>query len=186
MRSSSVSFLVLSVLTSAMSSTGCRTTRSEVPPPPNFARDGRKVGFGSSPKAGFMTDASTQVAPGIAAPGGDRTSVASRDGLRESPTATIPQGQPPKSGGLGKLFDGMTSSSAAKRDDAAQQAGFELGTPPAKPLDPPVSLPPPPLIPPPPATSDPSPAPSKAAGAVAPPALPQESALPPLLPEPAP
>lgn len=177
--------------TGVISGGGCRTTRPEVPPPPSFARDGQKLGgkpvaFGSAPKAGYMTDASTQLAPGIAAPGGDRTSVASREGLRDSPTATIQEGSTSK-GTLGRMFDGLSSnSSGSKRDDAVGKAGYELGTPASVPLDPPVNLPPPPLIPPPSATSDPAPPPAKSAGESSPMPLPDESALPPLVPEPVP
>ncbi len=180
-------------LSGTISGGGCRTTRQEVPPPPSFARDGRKlggnpVGFGSAPRAGYMTDAATQLAPGIAAPGGDRTSVASRDGLRESPTATIQEpSEPSRKGTIGRMFDGMGSTTAAaRRDDAVGKAGFDLPTPASAPLDPPVSLPPPPLIPPPPASSETSPPPAKASGEKSPQPLPHESALPPLVPEPVP
>lgn len=186
---------LLLALTETISGGGCRTTRQEVPPPPSFARDGRKlggnpVGFGSAPRASYMTDAANQIAPGIAAPGGDRTSMAGTDALRDSPPATTtgPATQPQK-GTIGRMFDGLGSASASvlpKRDDAVGKAGYGLPTPASAPLDPPVSLPPPPLIPPPPASAETSPPPAKSSGEKSPQPLPGESALPPLVPEPVP
>lgn len=202
------------------SQTGCRSTRNEVPPPPRFAGDGRKVGskpvgFGSSPKAGYMTDAANQIAPGISAPSGDRTSIASRDGLRDSPTATftgdsnlngmsgglpisnstgsggqtLSSGQTttsvaPRKNGLGGIFSGMGSNTTAKRDEGIERAGYGGGSPPAAPLDPPVSLPPPPLVPPPASIELPGPRADRAQSEHAPESLPQESAIPPVTAEP--
>lgn len=178
-------------LTGTFSGSGCRTTRPEVPPPPTFARDGQKIGgkgigFGSAPRAGYMTDASTQLAPGIAAPGGDRTSVASVDGVRESPGTAIKQDSGTK-GTLGRMFDGLGSAaSSSRKDESVSKAGYEPNTPASLPIDPPVSLPPPPLIPPPAATGSPAPPPQKSMTESSPQPLPDESELPPPIPGSAP
>lgn len=187
---------------------GCRTTRPEVPPPPKFAADGRKagntpVGFGSAPRAGYMTDAATQAAPGIAAPGGDTTSVAGRNNKSNpamaamngdvpaslsrsdlpSPLASNNSGKGMSSGGI---LGGMGSATRARRDDAVVAAGNTTELPPVAPIDPPVSLPPPPLVPPPAGIAPPASELPKAQTSQSPQALPPESAIPPVVAEPTP
>jgi len=188
---------------------GCRTTRPEVPPPPKFAANGLKrqtpIGFGSAPKAGYMTDAATQSAPGIAAPGGDQTSVASRQNqtdpakskfpddappptdLRTPSTSPLASSGKPKGMGVGGIFNGLGSSTGAKKDDAVVTAGSTAELPPpVSPIDPPVTLPPPPLVPPPAGVSAPGAMPGKAQSEQSPAALPHESAIPPVVAEPTP
>ena len=189
---------------------GCRTIRPEVPPPPQFASDGRKlgsnlVGFGSAPRAGYMVDASTQTAPGMASPGGDQSSIASRNApsgpssagssfptstpatTPGTPLATPSSGQlagMPKSRGVGGIFSGIGSSAKPKKDSEIVTAGNTEESPPVTPLDPPVSLPPPPLVPPPSGVAPPAlEIPKETASQQSPSALPPESAIPPLVPE---
>lgn len=191
---------------------GCRTTRPEVPPPPRFAADGRKissnvVGFGSAPRAGYMTDAATQSGPAMAAPGGDRTSIASQSQPNDSVTSGFPGDAPPSTLGtplptanpagsapgsvagsskglsVGGIFNGLGSSTKAKKDNAVVTAGSTDPSPPVMPLDPPVSLPPPPLVPPPAGIAPPVLPLGKDQTSQSPSALPPESAIPPVVPE---
>lgn len=200
---------IILLATSVSTQSGCRTTRPEVPPPPKFAADGRKVGntpvgFGSAPRAGYMTDAATQAAPGIAAPGGDTTSIAGRNNKSNpamaamngdvpaslsrsdlpSPLASNNQGKGMSSGGI---LGGLGSATRAKRDDSVVTAGntAEL-PPPVSPIDPPVSLPPPPLVPPPAGIAPPASELPKTQTNQSPQALPSESAIPPVVAEPTP
>ncbi len=187
--------------------TGCRTTRPEVPPPPRFTTDGRKqplspIGFGSAPKQGFMTDASSQMAPGVPNPGQEKTS---NVGSEEYRTAELPQSNSailtasdtPSAGksssgnsraassglSLGGIMRGLGTGSAP-RDPAVQQAGGVSESPSSLPLEPPVMLPPPPLIPPPSAVAPPAmPNDDRIKSGYAPSPLPEESAVPPLIPE---
>lgn len=190
---------------------GCRTTRPEVPPPPEFTADGRKqpinrVGFGSSPKAGYMTDASSQIAPGIKAPGQEQTSIASRDALElgelpkdsilnipdrekpaQLPVASSSNNNNSKRLSIGGLMKGLGNGSSANRDPAVQRAGATSSDPPSEPLEPPVTLPPPPLVPPPSAAIPPAlPTDGRALSDHAPAALPSQNVVPPLSPEPLP
>lgn len=203
--------VALSMFIAGSCLTGCRTTRPEVPPPPKFTADGRKqplspVGFGSSPKAGYMTDASSQIAPGIKAPGQEQTSIASRDSQgqgnapkdsilnipdREMP-AQLPVASASNNGkskglSLGGLMKGLGNGSSSNRDPAVQRAGATSSEPPSEPLEPPVTLPPPPLVPPPSAAIPPPlPTDGRAISDQAPAALPSQNVVPPLTPEPLP
>ena len=188
---------------------GCRTTRPEVPPPPKFAANGIKgktpIGFGSAPKAGYMTNAATQAAPGIAGPGGDQTSVASRQTQPSPANANFPDDTPPptslntpaaaplaangkpKGMGVGGIFNGLGSSTTSKKDDAVVTASGSADLPPpVSPIDPPVTLPPPPLVPPPAGIAPPGSSINKSESGQSPAALPPESAIPPVVAEPTP
>ncbi|MFM7127844.1 MAG: hypothetical protein ACKO0V_00620 [bacterium] len=177
---------------------GCRTTRPEVPPPPKFAADGKKqpVGFGSAPRNGYMVDAANQVAPGISAPGQSQTSIANRNEFTtpsnnntdsillaepsRNPSATSSSGLPK----LGGIMKGLGNGSSSRSDSAIQRASTDQPKP-AQPLDPPISLPPPPLVPPPTAIAPPGSLPAGPASTSehAPPALPGNPGIPPLVPE---
>lgn len=177
---------------------GCRTTRPEVPPPPKFASDGKKqpVGFGSGPRSSYMVDAANQIAPGISAPGQSQTSIANRNEFAtpsNNNTDSILLAEPSRTSSatstsglpkLGGIMKGLGNGSEARSDSSIQRASTDQPKP-AQPLDPPITLPPPPLVPPPSAVPPPS---SLSTGPAitsehAPPALPGNPGIPPLVPE---
>ncbi len=177
---------------------GCRTTRPEVPPPPKFASDGKKqpVGFGSGPRSSYMVDAANQIAPGISTPSQSQTSIANRNEFAtpsNNNTDSILLADPARTSSaastsglpkLGGIMKGLGNGSASRSDSSIQRASTDQPNP-AQPLDPPITLPPPPLVPPPTAIAPPTTLPPGRASTSdnAPPALPGNPAIPPLVPE---